>query len=68
MVSECYLNHILRSLYRSMYFKLPLTVPLSPTEIPLNGPIVLNAFYGIQWYNIGSFLCVRYHLAEDTAR
>ena len=24
------------------YFKLPLTVPLSPTEIPLNGPMVLN--------------------------
>ena len=34
------------------YFKLPLTVPLSPSEIPLNGPMILN---GIQWYTTGSF-------------
>ena len=31
------------------YFKLPLRVPLSPTEIPLNGPIVLN---GTEWYSM----------------
>ena len=30
------------------YFKLPLTVPLSPADISL----ILN---GIQWYTIGSF-------------
>ena len=24
------------------YYKLPLRIPLSPTEIPLNGPTVLN--------------------------
>ena len=34
------------------YYKLPLRIPLSPTEILLNGPTVLN---GIQWYTIGSF-------------
>ena len=31
------------------YYKLPLRIPLSPTEIPLNGPTVLN---GIQWYSM----------------
>ena len=31
------------------YYKLPLRIPLSPTEIPLNGPMVLN---GIQWYSM----------------
>jgi len=34
------------------YYKLPLRIPLSPTEIPLNGPMVQ---YGIKWYTIGSF-------------
>ena len=34
------------------YYKLPLRIPSSPTEIPLNGPTVLN---GIQWYTIASF-------------
>ena len=34
------------------YYKLPLRIPLSPTEILLNGPTALN---GIQWYTIGSF-------------
>ena len=27
------------------YFKLPLTVPLSPTKISLNGPNVFNGFF-----------------------
>ena len=31
------------------YYKLPLKIPLCPTEIPLNGPMVLN---GIQWYSM----------------
>ena len=31
------------------YPKLPLRVPLSPAEISLNGPMVLN---GIQWYSM----------------
>ena len=34
------------------YYQLQLRIPLSPTEIPLNGPTVLN---GIQWPTIGSF-------------
>ena len=47
MVCEWYFDDILDSLYRSMilnawYFKLPLSVPLSPAEISLNGPMVLN--------------------------
>ena len=45
MVSECFRNDILDSLYRSVgfwYFKLPLRVPLSPTEISLNGPMILK--------------------------
>ena len=29
------------------YYKLPLRIPLSPTEILLNGLMVLN---GIEWY------------------
>ena len=37
-------------------FKLPLGIPLSPTEIPLNGPMVLMILNGIQWYTIGSLL------------
>ena len=31
------------------YLKLPLSVPLSPAEISLNGPMVLS---GIQWYSM----------------
>ena len=36
------------------YFRLPLTVPLSPTKISLNGPMVFN---GNEWHTIG--FCVR---------
>ena len=32
------------------YFKLPLTVPLSSSEIPLNGPVVRN---DTEWYSMG---------------
>ena len=31
------------------YFKLPLRVPLSPAEISLIGPMVLN---GTEWYSV----------------
>ena len=31
------------------YYKLPLRVPLSPTEISLNGPMVLN---DTEWYSM----------------
>ena len=31
------------------YYKLPLRIPSSPTEIPLDGPMVLN---DIQWYSM----------------
>ena len=31
------------------YFKLPLRVPLIPTEISLNGPMVLN---DTEWYSM----------------
>ena len=31
------------------HFKLPLRVPLSPTEISLNGPMVLN---DTEWYSM----------------
>ena len=49
MVSDWYLNDILHSLYRSIYLKLPLTVLLSPSEIPLNGPVVPN---DTKWYSV----------------
>ena len=32
------------------YFKLPLRVPLSPAEISLNGPMVLNDTLGKKFY------------------
>ena len=46
------------------YFKLPLTVPLSPTEIPLNGPMVLNdtEWYSMVFSGIQLALFVRGHL------
>ena len=49
MVSECYLNNILDSLFNGIewYFKLPLRVPPSP-KISLNGPMVLN---DTEWYS-----------------
>ena len=34
------------------YFKLPLRVPLSPTEMSLNGPMVLN---DTEWYSVALF-------------
>ena len=53
MVSEWYLNGFLMIFWIlctiQWYLKLPLRVPLSPAEISLNGPMVLN---GIQWYSM----------------
>ena len=53
MVSEWYLNGFLMIIWFlctiQWYLKLPLRVPLSPAEISLNGPMVLN---GIQWYSM----------------
>ena len=47
MVFEFYLGFFVPFSGIVWYFKLPLTVPLSPTEIPLNGPKVLN---DTEWY------------------
>ena len=49
MVSECFKNNILDSLFTGIewYFKLQLRVPLSP-KISLNGPMVLN---DTEWYS-----------------
>ena len=49
MVSECFLMIFWILCTIQWYLKLPLRVPLSPAEISLNGPMVLN---GIQWYSM----------------
>ena len=50
MASECFFKMIVWIMCTiQWYLKLPLIVPLSPAEISLNGPMVLN---GIQWYSM----------------
>ena len=49
MVFEWYFKFFVPFNGIEWYFKLPLTVPLSPTEISLNGPMVLN---DTEWYSM----------------
>ena len=50
---NCFVNEILDFFVPfcgiEWYFKLPLRVPLSPAEISLNGPMVLN---DTEWYSM----------------
>ena len=49
MLFELYFGFFVPFSGTEWYFKLPLTVPLSPTEIQLNGPKVLN---DTEWYSM----------------
>ena len=49
MVFELYFGFFVSFSGIEWYFKLPLTVPLSPTEILLNSQMVLN---DTEWYSM----------------
>ena len=64
MVFELYFGFFVPFNRIEWYVKLPLTVPLSLTQIPLNGPMVLN---DTEWYSV-VFSGIPMALFESVAR